>query len=56
MAGLDVFKRRVPQDGRIKLKITKNKSIDLRVSTCPVLWGEKIVISILDSSALDKIT
>ncbi len=51
MSRLDVSERRVPQDGRIKLKISANKSIDFRVSTCPILWGEKIVMRILDSSA-----
>jgi len=51
MARLDVSERRVPQDGRIKLKVSKTKAIDFRVSTCPILWGEKIVMRILDSSA-----
>ncbi|MDM8565506.1 type IV-A pilus assembly ATPase PilB [Candidatus Halobeggiatoa sp. HSG11] len=51
MSRLDVSERRVPQDGRIKLKVSANKSIDFRVSTCPILWGEKIVMRILDSSA-----
>ena len=51
MARLDVSERRVPQDGRIKLHLNANKSIDFRVSTCPTLWGEKIVMRILDSSA-----
>jgi len=51
MSRLDVSERRVPQDGRIKLKVTSTKSIDFRVSTCPTLWGEKIVMRILDSSA-----
>ncbi len=55
MARLDVSERRVPQDGRIKLKLSKTKSIDFRVSTCPTLFGEKIVMRILnsDASALD---
>ena len=48
---LDVSERRVPQDGRIKLKLSKNKSIDFRVSTCPTLFGEKTVMRILDSDA-----
>ncbi len=43
MSRLDVSERRVPQDGRIKLKISKSKSIDFRVSTCPTLFGEKSV-------------
>ncbi|MEN8214782.1 MAG: type IV-A pilus assembly ATPase PilB [Pseudomonadota bacterium] len=51
MSRLDVAERRVPQDGRIKLKVSAKKSIDFRVSTCPILWGEKIVMRILDSSA-----
>ncbi len=51
MARLDVSERRVPQDGRIKLHLNANKSIDFRVSTCPTLWGEKTVMRILDSSA-----
>ncbi len=50
MARLDVSERRVPQDGRIKLKLSKNKAIDFRVSTCPTLYGEKTVMRILDSS------
>ena len=51
MSRMDVSERRVPQDGRIKLKLSKNKSIDFRVSTCPTLFGEKIVMRILDSDA-----
>ena len=51
MAGLDIAERRVPQDGRIKLNISKTKSIDFRVSTCPTLFGEKVVLRILDASA-----
>ena len=51
MAGLDIAERRVPQDGRIKLNISKTKSIDFRMSTCPTLFGEKIVLRILDASA-----
>ena len=49
MARLDVSERRIPQDGRIKLKLSKNKAIDFRVSTCPTLFGEKAVLRILDS-------
>jgi type IV pilus assembly protein PilB len=48
MAQLDISERRVPQDGRIKLKLSKTKAIDFRVNTCPTLWGEKIVLRILD--------
>ncbi|MGO2074257.1 MAG: type IV-A pilus assembly ATPase PilB [Pseudoalteromonas sp.] len=51
MARLDIAEKRKPQDGRIKLKITERKSIDFRVSTLPTLWGEKIVMRILDSSS-----
>ncbi len=51
MAALDISERRKPQDGRIKMKISKNKSIDFRVNTLPTLWGEKIVMRILDPSS-----
>ena len=51
MSRLDLAERRVPQDGRIKLQVSRNKSIDFRVSTCPTLWGEKIVCRILDASS-----
>lgn len=51
MSQLDIAERRIPQDGRIKLRISRNKSIDFRVSTLPTLWGEKIVMRILDSSS-----
>jgi len=50
MSRLDVSERRVPQDGRIKLKLSKTKAIDFRVSTCPTLFGEKSCLRILDSS------
>lgn len=48
---LDIAEKRVPQDGRMKLEISKTKSIDFRVSTLPTLYGEKIVMRILDSSS-----
>ncbi len=51
MSGLDIAERRVPQDGRIKLNISKNKAMDFRVSICPTLFGEKIVMRVLDGSA-----
>jgi len=51
MSRLDVSERRVPQDGRIKLKLSKTKSIDFRVSTCPTLFGEKTCMRILNSDA-----
>jgi type IV pilus assembly protein PilB len=51
MSRLDIAERRVPQDGRIKMRISKNRAIDFRVSTCPTLFGEKIVARILDPSS-----
>jgi type IV pilus assembly protein PilB len=51
MAGLDIAEKRVPQDGRIKLNLSRKKSIDFRVSTCPIMFGEKVVLRILDSAA-----
>ena len=51
MSRLDIAEKRVPQDGRIKLKLSQKKSIDFRVSTLPTLWGEKIVMRILDSDS-----
>jgi type IV pilus assembly protein PilB len=51
MARLDIAERRVPQDGRIKMKLSKTRAIDFRVSTCPTLYGEKIVMRILDPSS-----
>jgi type IV pilus assembly protein PilB len=51
MSRLDIAERRVPQDGRIKMKLSKTRAIDFRVSTCPTLFGEKIVCRILDPSS-----
>ena len=51
MASLDISERRRPQDGRIKMRLSKSKSIDFRVNTLPTLWGEKVVIRILDPSS-----
>jgi type IV pilus assembly protein PilB len=51
MARLDIAERRVPQDGRIKMKLSKTRAIDFRVNTCPTLFGEKIVLRILDPSS-----
>lgn len=51
MSKLDIAEKRVPQDGRIKLKLSAKKSIDFRVSSLPTLWGEKIVMRILDSDS-----
>jgi len=48
MSGLDIAERRIPQDGRIKLNLGRGKTIDFRVSTCPTLFGEKVVLRILD--------
>lgn len=50
MSQMDISERRVPQDGRIKLKVSKTKAIDFRVNTLPTLFGEKIVMRILDSA------
>ena len=51
MSSLDIAEKRVPQDGRIKLNLSKTKAVDFRVSTCPTLFGEKVVLRILDGSA-----
>jgi len=51
MSRMDTAEKRVPQDGRIKLKISRTKAIDFRVNTCPTLFGEKIVLRILDPSS-----
>lgn len=51
MAALDISERRRPQDGRIKMKLSKSKAIDFRVNCLPTLWGEKIVMRILDPSS-----
>src|SRR3546814_7301216 len=48
MAQLDIAEKRVPQDGRMKLNLSKTKQIDFRVSTLPTLFGEKVVLRILD--------
>jgi type IV pilus assembly protein PilB len=52
MSNLDIAERRLPQDGRIKLKMGKNKEMDFRVSILPVIWGEKVVLRLLDKSNL----
>ncbi len=52
MSNLDIAERRLPQDGRIKLKMGKGKEMDYRVSVLPVLWGEKIVMRLLDKGNL----
>ena len=51
MSRLDIAERRVPQDGRIKMKLSKTRAIDFRVSSCPTLFGEKIVMRVLDPSS-----
>ncbi len=51
MSQMDISERRIPQDGRIKLKLSKNKAIDFRVNSLPTLFGEKVVLRILDPSA-----
>ncbi|MDT8380007.1 MAG: type IV-A pilus assembly ATPase PilB [Desulfotignum sp.] len=52
LASLDIAERRVPQDGRIKLRLGRKKSVDFRVSSLPTLFGESLVLRILDQSAL----
>ena len=52
MASLDISERRLPQDGRIKLRLGKGKEMDFRVSVCPTLFGEKVVLRLLDKSNL----
>ena len=52
MANLDIAERRLPQDGRIKLKLGKGREMDFRVSVLPTIWGEKIVMRLLDKSNL----
>jgi len=51
MAHLDISERRIPQDGSIKLNVSKTRTIDFRVNTLPTIWGEKVVLRVLDSSA-----
>jgi len=51
MSKLDIAERRAPQDGRVKLKIARNKAFDFRVNTLPTVYGEKVVMRLLDSSA-----
>jgi type IV pilus assembly protein PilB len=51
MSRMDIAERRVPQDGRIKMRLSKNRAIDFRVNSCPTLYGEKIVLRILDPSS-----
>lgn len=51
MSNMDISERRIPQDGRIKMRVSKTRSIDFRVNTLPTLWGEKIVLRILDPAS-----
>lgn len=51
MSRMNIAERRVPQDGRFKLRLSKKRSIDFRVNTCPTLFGEKVVLRILDASS-----
>ena len=51
MSKMDIAERRIPQDGRIKMQISKNRAIDFRVNTCPTLYGEKVVLRILDPAS-----
>lgn len=53
LAGLDITERRVPQDGRIKMRVGRNRSVDFRVSSLPTLYGESVVLRILDKSSLN---
>jgi len=52
MANLDIAERRLPQDGRIKVRLGKNRAMEYRVSVCPTIWGEKIVMRLLDKESL----
>jgi len=51
MSRMDISERRIPQDGRIKMKLSRQRAIDFRVNTLPTLWGEKVVLRILDPSS-----
>ena len=51
MSRMDISERRMPQDGRIKMKLSRSRAIDFRVNTCPTLFGEKVVLRILDPSS-----
>jgi type IV pilus assembly protein PilB len=53
LAGLDITERRVPQDGRIKMRMGRNRSVDFRVSSLPTLFGESVVLRILDKNSLN---
>lgn len=53
LSGLDITERRVPQDGRIKMRMGRNRSVDFRVSSLPTLFGESVVLRILDKNSLN---
>lgn len=53
LSGLDITERRIPQDGRIKMRMGKNRSVDFRVSSLPTLFGESVVLRILDKGSLN---
>lgn len=53
LSGLDITERRIPQDGRIKMKLGRNRSVDFRVSSLPTLFGESVVLRILDKNSLN---
>ena len=53
LSSLDITERRVPQDGRIRIRLTRSRAVDFRVSTLPTLYGESIVLRILDKSSLN---
>lgn len=53
LSSLDITERRIPQDGRIRIKLTKSRAVDFRVSTLPTLYGESVVMRILDKSSLN---
>jgi type IV pilus assembly protein PilB len=53
LSGLDITERRIPQDGRIKMKMGRNRSVDFRVSSLPTLFGESVVLRILDKGSLN---
>lgn len=54
MAGLDISERRRPQDGRLRVRLRGNHTVDLRLNSVPTLWGEKLVLRVLDASALHR--
>lgn len=51
MLSLDIAEKRIPQDGKFKISLSREKAIDFRVSTCPISFGEKVVLRIIDSSS-----